>query len=166
LHDRTPVILARRTGRFGLARLERSFASLGPLDHLAVTVGDPLLNKPIMELTDEEARSAFEVQFWGQFNAVRAAYPHISRSGSITLVSGLERGHTSADDMAHQATWSAQSDSRQSRVARCRGDGRPFVPWLIHPRILDICWTEAGSLASKLLLFLASPTGFEPVLPP
>jgi NAD(P)-dependent dehydrogenase (short-subunit alcohol dehydrogenase family) len=69
--------------------LERFFASLGPFDHLAMTVGDPLLNKPIMDLTDEEARSAFEVRFWGQFNAVRAAYPHISKAGSITLVSGL-----------------------------------------------------------------------------
>jgi NAD(P)-dependent dehydrogenase (short-subunit alcohol dehydrogenase family) len=69
--------------------LERFFAGLGPFDHLAVTVGDPLLNKPIMELTDDEARSAFEVRFWGQFNAVRAAYPHISKRGSITLVSGL-----------------------------------------------------------------------------
>jgi len=69
--------------------LERFFAGLGRFDHLAVTVGDPLLSKPIIELTDEEARSTFEVRFWGQFNAVRAAYPHISRSGSITLVSGL-----------------------------------------------------------------------------
>jgi NAD(P)-dependent dehydrogenase (short-subunit alcohol dehydrogenase family) len=69
--------------------LERFFAGLGPVDHLAVTVGDPLLNKQIMELTDEEARAAFEVRFWGQFNAVRAAYPHISKSGSITLVSCL-----------------------------------------------------------------------------
>ena len=42
-----------------------------------------------MELSDEEARSAFEVRFWGQFNAVRPAYPHISKSGSITLVSGF-----------------------------------------------------------------------------
>src|SRR5271170_3139978 len=69
--------------------LEQFFAGLGPFDHLALTVGDPLLNKQIIELTDEEARSTFEVRFWGQFNAVRAAYPHISRSGSITLVSGL-----------------------------------------------------------------------------
>ena len=44
--------------------LERFFAGLGPFDHLAVTVGDPLLNKQILDLTDEEARSAFEVRFW------------------------------------------------------------------------------------------------------
>ncbi len=69
--------------------LERVFRRPRPFDHLAVTVGDSLLNKPIMDLTDDEARSAFEVRFWGQFNAVRAAYPHISKSGSITLVSGL-----------------------------------------------------------------------------
>src|ERR1700682_5790059 len=56
---------------------ERFFVGLGAFDHLAVTVGDPLLNKQIMELTDEEACSAFEVRFWGRFNAVRAAFPHI-----------------------------------------------------------------------------------------
>lgn len=69
--------------------LERYFAKLGAFDHLAVTVGDAMVGKPILALTDTEARGAFEVRFWGQFNAVRAAYPHISRSGSITLVSGL-----------------------------------------------------------------------------
>jgi NAD(P)-dependent dehydrogenase (short-subunit alcohol dehydrogenase family) len=69
--------------------LETYFANVGAFDHLAVTVGDAMLGKPILELTDEEARAAFEVRFWGQFNAVRAAYPHIGRSGSITLVSGL-----------------------------------------------------------------------------
>ena len=69
--------------------LEAYFANLGAFDHLAVTVGDAMVGKPILELTDAEARAAFEVRFWGQFNAVRAAYPHISGSGSITLVSGL-----------------------------------------------------------------------------
>jgi NAD(P)-dependent dehydrogenase (short-subunit alcohol dehydrogenase family) len=69
--------------------LDRYFAKLGGFDHLAVTVGDTMVGKPVLELTDEEARGAFEVRFWGQFNAVRAAYPHISRAGSITLVSGL-----------------------------------------------------------------------------
>jgi NAD(P)-dependent dehydrogenase (short-subunit alcohol dehydrogenase family) len=69
--------------------LEAYFASVGEFDHLAVTVGDAMVRKPVLELTDVEARAAFEVRFWGQFNAVRAAYPHISRSGSITLVSGL-----------------------------------------------------------------------------
>jgi hypothetical protein len=59
--------------------LERFFAGLGPFDHLAMTVDDPLLNKQILELTDEEARSAFEVRPWGQFNAVRAAYPYSAR---------------------------------------------------------------------------------------
>ena len=69
--------------------LERLFAGLGGFDHLAVTAGDALLSKKLMEMTEEEARGAFEVRFWGQFNAVRAAAAQISKSGSITLVSGL-----------------------------------------------------------------------------
>jgi NAD(P)-dependent dehydrogenase (short-subunit alcohol dehydrogenase family) len=71
------------------ATLDAYFANVGSFNHLAVTVGDMVERKPILELTDAEARAAFEVRFWGQFNAVRAAYPHISRSGSITLVSGV-----------------------------------------------------------------------------
>jgi hypothetical protein len=35
-------------------------------DHLAATIGDPLLNKPMIELTDDEARSAFEVDPGGR----------------------------------------------------------------------------------------------------
>jgi hypothetical protein len=42
----------------------------------------PYSTKPIVELTDDEARSAFEGRFSGQFNAVRGF-------GSITLISGL-----------------------------------------------------------------------------
>jgi NAD(P)-dependent dehydrogenase (short-subunit alcohol dehydrogenase family) len=68
--------------------LDKFFARLGGFDHLAVTAGDALLSKKLLEMSEEEARGAFEVRFWGQFHAVRAAYPQISRSGSITLVSG------------------------------------------------------------------------------
>ena len=59
--------------------LEAFLGGLGGFDHLAVTVGDTMVGKPILELTEAEARDAFEVRFWGQFNAARAAYPHISR---------------------------------------------------------------------------------------
>jgi len=62
--------------------LVRFFAGLGPFDHLAVTVGDPLLNRQIMELTDDEARLAFEVRFWG--SSTQSA-PPIRMTGSITL---------------------------------------------------------------------------------
>ena len=89
--------------------LERFFAGLGPFDHLALTVGDPLLNKPIMELTDDEARSAFEVRFWGQFNAVRAAYPHISRSGARSRSSLASPGSERARDEASTPGCSAGS---------------------------------------------------------
>ena len=71
------------------AALEQCFNRLAVFDHLAVTVGDTPIGKPVMELTDDEARHAFEVRFWGQFNAVRAAYRHIRKTGSITLISGL-----------------------------------------------------------------------------
>lgn len=71
------------------AGLRQFFDRQGAFDHLAVTAGDALIGKPVMELTDAEARVAFEVRFWGQLNAVSAAYRQIRKSGSITLVSGI-----------------------------------------------------------------------------
>jgi NAD(P)-dependent dehydrogenase (short-subunit alcohol dehydrogenase family) len=104
--------------------LERFFAGLGPFDHLAVTVGDPLLNKQIMELTDDEARSAFEVRFWGQFNAVRAAYPHISKSGSITLVSGLAGQRASPGRGIYAGVLGGVEGMVKSFAAELRGQGQ------------------------------------------
>ena len=44
--------------------------------------------------------------------------------------------------------------------------GRLSPSRLVHPRILDIRWTRLRRCRCKLLFSLASPTGFEPVLPP
>jgi Asp-tRNA(Asn)/Glu-tRNA(Gln) amidotransferase A subunit family amidase len=50
---------------------------------------------------------------------------------------------------------------------RGRGDHvRPSPPTAAHPHILDKCWISLGRIAYKLLISLASPRGFEPLLPP
>ena len=54
--------------------------------------------------------------------------------------------------------------------ALARGVGRsyggPSPPTQVYPRILDICWTQDPEEQSMLLILLASPRGFEPLLPP
>ena len=67
--------------------LTRAFEHIGPFDHL-VTCAAGISIGGFSELPEEAYRSFFEVKFWGQYRALRAAIPYLSREGSVTLLSG------------------------------------------------------------------------------
>jgi NAD(P)-dependent dehydrogenase (short-subunit alcohol dehydrogenase family) len=67
--------------------LSSVFEQIGSFDHL-VTCAAEITIGPFVDLPETEFRRFFEVKFWGQYRAVRAALPHISRHGSLTLLSG------------------------------------------------------------------------------
>jgi len=64
-----------------------AFGAIGAFDHL-VTAAAGITMGSFAELPEDAFRAFFEVKFWGQFRAIRAAQPHIARAGSITLLSG------------------------------------------------------------------------------
>jgi NAD(P)-dependent dehydrogenase (short-subunit alcohol dehydrogenase family) len=64
------------------------FQHTGRFDHLVYTAGEPLLLKPVTELTTAEARLFFQTRYWGAFTAVKQAVPLLRDSGSIVLSSG------------------------------------------------------------------------------
>ncbi|MCU1319110.1 MAG: short-chain dehydrogenase/reductase [Edaphobacter sp.] len=66
--------------------LQQFFAGLNGLDHLIYCAGDAL---PASVSTTAEARSFFEVRFWGTYMAVKAAFPYIPTGGSVTLTNGV-----------------------------------------------------------------------------
>jgi NAD(P)-dependent dehydrogenase (short-subunit alcohol dehydrogenase family) len=66
--------------------VQRFFDAMGGLDHLVYCAGDAL---PSTVTTTEEARSFFEVRFWGMYIAAQAAFPHVRKGGSITLTNGI-----------------------------------------------------------------------------
>jgi NAD(P)-dependent dehydrogenase (short-subunit alcohol dehydrogenase family) len=63
-------------------------AECAPFDHL-VLPGSTV--KPLLydELTDANAREAFESKFWGPFWAAFDARPHLRRGGSIVFFTGV-----------------------------------------------------------------------------
>jgi NAD(P)-dependent dehydrogenase (short-subunit alcohol dehydrogenase family) len=68
--------------------LKAWFASVGRVDHIvAAATGAECTLKPFLEQTEAQFRAAFE-KFWGYCKVVRAGAPHLSRDGSVTLVSG------------------------------------------------------------------------------
>ncbi|MET9401235.1 SDR family oxidoreductase [Kitasatospora sp. NPDC002965] len=70
------------------AALVAFFDRIGEFDHLVYTAGEPLLLKPLADLTAEESRAFFERRFWGAVLAAKYATPKLRSGGSITLTSG------------------------------------------------------------------------------
>ncbi len=68
--------------------VDRAFAEIGPIDHL-VTCASGTIAGPFAELAEHEVRSFFDVKFWGQYRAAKAALPHLASDGSIVLMSGF-----------------------------------------------------------------------------
>ena len=64
-------------------------ARAGEVDHLVYTAAAPPDQRPLQDLSLEEARQAFEVRFWGAIAAVKHATPRIKPGGSIVLTSGI-----------------------------------------------------------------------------
>jgi len=66
----------------------RAFKEIGPFDHL-VTCAAGITIGPFTELPETALREFFEVKFWGQVRAIRAALPSLAHDGSIVAVSGF-----------------------------------------------------------------------------
>lgn len=69
------------------ASLARFFIEAGQVDHL-FTPGASYTVASFREASSEVARSPFENKFWAQYNAVKAALPHLSSDGSVVLMAG------------------------------------------------------------------------------
>jgi NAD(P)-dependent dehydrogenase (short-subunit alcohol dehydrogenase family) len=70
------------------ASVAEALAGVGELDHLVYTAGDSVAPRPLEQVSMEEARSLFDVRFWGAVAAVKHAAPRIRAGGSVVLTSG------------------------------------------------------------------------------
>ncbi|MFQ1792064.1 short chain dehydrogenase [Aeromonas veronii] len=70
------------------ASIKALFAKLGQFDALVVASGSVAFNG-LTEMTDEQWQVGLQSKLMGQINLTRAAIPHLSDKGSITLISGI-----------------------------------------------------------------------------
>ncbi|MFC5530451.1 SDR family oxidoreductase [Cohnella yongneupensis] len=64
------------------------FKKVGRFDHLVITAGEGAMGE-FRELPVEQAQTAFDSKFWGQYVTVKAAIPYLNKEGSISLTSGV-----------------------------------------------------------------------------
>ncbi|MVM33782.1 SDR family oxidoreductase [Spirosoma sp. HMF4905] len=65
------------------------FDQIGGFDHLVYTAGEGIKLSNLANAQLDEARSYFNIRYWGAFMAVKYGYPHMSKDGSIVLTSGI-----------------------------------------------------------------------------
>ncbi|TDO60875.1 NAD(P)-dependent dehydrogenase (short-subunit alcohol dehydrogenase family) [Kribbella sp. VKM Ac-2571] len=64
------------------------FAGLDPFDHLVFTAGEALTLLEVGTMDLAQARSAFELRYFGALGAVSAAVPKLRPGGSVVLTTG------------------------------------------------------------------------------
>lgn len=67
--------------------LAEFFETVGSFTDLVVAASEIAFG-PVAELPVEVAKQSFENKFWGPYQTVKAALPHLASDGSITLFSG------------------------------------------------------------------------------
>jgi NAD(P)-dependent dehydrogenase (short-subunit alcohol dehydrogenase family) len=64
------------------------FDTIGNFDHLVYSAGENLILNTIDQTDIEQARTFFNLRYWGAFAAVKYGAPRINAGGSISLTSG------------------------------------------------------------------------------
>ncbi|WP_183566795.1 SDR family oxidoreductase [Mucilaginibacter sp. SP1R1] len=64
------------------------FDGIGSFDHLVYTAGENLSLIYLSNLELENARSFFNLRYWGALASLKYAAPHINQGGSVSLMSG------------------------------------------------------------------------------
>ena len=70
------------------AAMQALFAEIGPFDHLVYTAGEALQLGALAQTDLVQARSFFELRYWGAYAAAKHGAAKIRPGGSITFTSG------------------------------------------------------------------------------
>lgn len=82
--------------------LQNLFAAHDRVDCLLSTAG-VYVSGPMKDLSVQEAMTAFDAKFWGQYRAVKAATPKLSPDASVVLIAGGDAVRPTAATPAYVA---------------------------------------------------------------
>jgi NAD(P)-dependent dehydrogenase (short-subunit alcohol dehydrogenase family) len=84
----TPGLTTAAVDGTDAAAVQRFFDQSDPFDHLVITVGSGAPPTPFHEIDLTRFRQAFDDKFWAQFAIAQAGSRKLSRTGSITFITG------------------------------------------------------------------------------
>ena len=65
------------------------FVKTGKIDHLVITIRPELTGALFFDIQDKQAKEAFDLKFWAQYNLLKIAALNINEGGSIVMTSGI-----------------------------------------------------------------------------
>jgi len=68
---------------------ETALKEIGDFDHLVITVRPDITPAPFEKTDIKEAKEAFEIKFWGQYQLIQKAQSQINQNGSIIMTTGI-----------------------------------------------------------------------------
>lgn len=120
------------------AALERTFASIGPFDHLVIAASGGRGAGPFASVSSEDLRGGFEGKFWAHWNGAQAALGHLAPGGSITLVTGV------SSRVANPGTsgLAAINGALERMVPTLARELAPIRINAVSPGVIDTPWWE------------------------
>ncbi|KII90651.1 hypothetical protein PLICRDRAFT_39233 [Plicaturopsis crispa FD-325 SS-3] len=131
------------------------FNKIGKFDHLVYTAGDAglLAIGSFLETPIDQLKTAYDVRMWGAIAAIKAAHPHLSAHGSVTLTGGIA-AHRPAKD---RSVTSSLAGALETLVRGLAVDLAPVRVNLVEPgAILTEVWGSILPAEEQRKVVLAS----------
>ncbi|WP_067721152.1 SDR family oxidoreductase [Nocardia yamanashiensis] len=109
---------------------------IGVIDWLVITLAGSEGVGPIADLDLGMLRNAFEAKFWGHITTVQAALPHLSPTGSITLLGAV----TARTGMPGTAGIGAINAAVEALVRPLAAELAPIRVNAVSPGFVDTPW--------------------------
>jgi NAD(P)-dependent dehydrogenase (short-subunit alcohol dehydrogenase family) len=101
--------------------LKGFFKTIGPFDHLVFTAGEDLPLGPVVDKDLLDARTRFEIRYWGALASAKHGFHCIREGGSIVLTSGFS-------SMRPRAGWTSQASIQSAVEGLTRALAVEFAP--------------------------------------
>ena len=129
--------------------IESLFSRIGKIDHLIVTSG-AVTSKKFNELSEEDARLDFDLNFWGKFNVVKLGEPYINKNGSITFISGAFAKRPNSNVFITSISVSAVESMAKTLALSLS----PIRVNVISPYVIDTNQVSEGSISEERREFI------------
>lgn len=131
-----PALIGHRADGGNREEIAGVIEAIGTIDWLIITLSGSEGPGPIADLDLDMLRRAFDAKFWGHITTIQAALPHLSPTGSITLLGAV----TARSGMPGTAGIAAINGAVEALVKPLAVELAPIRVNGVSPGLVDTPW--------------------------
>ena len=131
-----PGLIGHRADGSNRSEITAALEAIGQIDWLIITLSSSEGPGPIADLDLTMLRRAFDAKFWGHITTIQAALPHLSPTGSITLLGAI----TARAGMPGTAGIAAINGAVEALVKPLAAELAPIRVNGVSPGLVDTPW--------------------------